>query len=93
MRIVKKAFIKDGFSIQVEDWSEEYPNFPAVLAAYPKEGWRSRFRASVDFGTLDEASAAFEKLCNGGATVFDLDFTVMQRARRVPIDQVLKREE
>ena len=94
MKVIKNHRIDDGFSIQLEDWHEDFPSFPATIAVYPKDGWRTHFRAQVDFPTLDEAASAFEKLCSGDAKVFDFCFTVMQKGGiRVPMMQVLKRDD
>ena len=93
MTILKKAFTSDEFSIQLEDWRDDFTVYPIIIAAYPKGKWRFRFRADCDFKTLEEAERAFAALCEGLATVFDYDFTVMiPGGRRISIKEKIERE-
>ncbi len=88
MKILQKGFTKDGFSIQLEDWSEDFTTYKYKfdIGAYPKGNWNKRFRAQCEFEDKAEAVKAFEELLNGYVTVFDLAFTVMvSGGNRIPI--------
>lgn len=80
MKILKKGFTNNDFSIQLEDWSEDFQNFPYkfTIGAYPKGLWNKRFRSQCEFKDKTEAEKTFEELLNNTKTVFDFDFTVMK---------------
>ena len=94
MKILKKGFTNDEFSIQLEDWSMDFPNskYQFMIGAYPKGNWKNRFRSQCEFENISDAEIVFENLLNN-KTVFDFDFTVMKAGgNRVPITSVdLKR--
>lgn len=81
MTILEKGIMKDGTQIQLEDWSEEYPNLKGkTLAAYPiakrslegsfapKEG--KTFRCCFTFREA-VAKEVFEKLKEGKEELID----------------------
>lgn len=93
MKILEKAFTNDEFSIQLEDWREDYSFKPVTIAAYPKGKWPFRFRAWCDYETMEEAEKAFHDLRNGGITVFDVAFvTSIPGGKRVPMVEKIKAE-
>jgi hypothetical protein len=94
MKILQKGFTENEFSIQLEDWSEDFDTYKYVytIGAYPKGNWKNRVRCQCDFIDKNEAIDVFENLLAGNKTVFDYDFTIMKASRRIPIkDAELKR--
>ena len=83
-KILEKAVMPDGTHIQIEDWSEVYPETYAVpmIAAYPKSKrdatwWRrgESFRLQLDreFKSLTEVQETFERLRYGVLSLEDLE--------------------
>jgi uncharacterized protein YxeA len=94
MKILQKGFTENEFSIQLEDWSEDFDTYKYkyTIGAYPKGGWTKRVRFQCDFTDKNEALVIFEKLLDGSKTVFDYDFTFLKSSIRIPIkDAELKR--
>ena len=91
MKILQKGFTKNEFSIQLEDWSEDFDVFKYkyTIGAYPRGKWRNRVRCQCSFVNKNEATNAFKQLLEGNKTVFDYDFTIMQMGgNRISIKDV-----
>lgn len=83
MIIIKKGFMPDTTSIQIEDWSEDYyfHNESDTLAAYPtatrdipgtwapKRG--KRFRLEMTFKSKEVTEQAFDDLIHGRKALTD----------------------
>ena len=84
MRVIRKAIMKDGTHIQIEDWSENYSfvKFADTIAAYPTVRGE-RLRAEKRFDSAEATSKAFEKLLNG-ASLETFGFTKKKAGRDVP---------
>lgn len=77
MKIVKKGFMPDTTSIQIEDWSEDYlfHNESDTIAAYPTAKsdfpgtWKPKrgqsFRLDMTFCNKEAAERAFDDLIHG----------------------------
>lgn len=83
MVVTKKAVLPDGTTIQIEDWSKDYPFYKAncTLAAYPKSKadiagmfapkFGERFRAEFEFETAKLCETAFSELQSGNKILAD----------------------
>jgi len=84
MKAIKRGTLPDGSTVQVEDWSSDYPElctYADTVAAYPKstkthEGQYApklglKLRVSFHFESKSEADEAFEKLVSGEAVLQD----------------------
>lgn len=81
MKVLVRGIMNNGTKIQVEDWSEDYPNRPFTLGTYalskksfkgqfaPKEDETWRFQFS--FKTLEDVTNAFNELLNGHKELID----------------------
>jgi len=88
MKVVIKDKMPDGTDIQIEDWSENYPNvhkFGDLVVAYPISKYITldehirqgeRFRCELNFKTHEQALEAFENLKNGTKTLLDYDLYI-----------------
>ena len=77
-KIRATAKMPDDTAIQLEDWSDVYPDNPElawVIGAYPNSvsfGRKGRtFRLTISFDTDSEAVGAFEALNRGEKTLAD----------------------
>lgn len=88
----------DGTAIQIEDWSEVYPDiYPqdSTLAAYPISKWSipgafapkagEQFRAGFDFPDCRACKKAFEELSSGKKTLADFVEHLERREYRAAI--------
>ena len=84
LKVCRTGAMPDGTAVQIEDWSEVYPNiYPqaSTLAAYPISKWSipgafapkagEQFRAGFDFPDCRACAKAFEDLCAGTKTLAD----------------------
>lgn len=70
MKVLKKSKTLNGIDIQIEDWSENYPelcSYADTIAAYPPkiENPKDGFRLELRFNREDEALEAFKSLESG----------------------------
>ena len=83
-KILEKAVMPDGTKIQIEDWTEVYPNIITLpmIAAYPKSKvdatwWRrgETFRLQLDrnFASATEVEETFQRLQYGVVSLEDLE--------------------
>lgn len=84
MKAIRRGTLPDGATVQVEDWSTDYPEirtYGDTLAAYPKskathEGQYAPklgrvIRVAFQFDSECEANEAFDKLVHGEAVLQD----------------------
>ena len=83
MKILQKATMKNGTTLQREEWSENYSfmAYGATVAAYPisKESINrpfepkigEKFRLAMHFENTEEAEKCFEQLKNGEKALKD----------------------
>lgn len=84
LKVCRKGVMPDGTAIQIEDWSDVYPDiYPQnnTLAAYPISKWSipgafapkagEQFRAGFDFPDCRACAKAFEDLTSGTKTLAD----------------------
>lgn len=81
--IIATAKMEDDTGIQLEDWSDKSPgtSYAYAVGAYPKAKHDSgrqfgpsrggEFRLTINFGNLNEAQEAFQKLYMGEASLLD----------------------
>lgn len=83
MKVLERAKTIEGFDIQVEDWSENYPSFIIHdIAIYPiaaktsKSKWiegGKTFRLHLSrFNSIEEVYQTFNDLQTGNKTIADL---------------------
>lgn len=70
MKVLKKSKTLSGIDIQIEDWSENYPelcSYADTIAAYPPkiENPKDGFRLLLRFNGEDEALEALKSLESG----------------------------
>jgi hypothetical protein len=85
MKVLRKAAMKDGTPVQIEDWSEDYSfyEYGEHIAAYPTVRGR-RIRAELQTGSTEQAKEIFEKLLDGD-TLEQHGFTVKRIGYNVPL--------
>jgi hypothetical protein len=84
MTITKKGQMPDGTTLQIEDWSQDYPatfSKDSILATYPVCQWPvqipfgpklgERFRAELSFASAEECERAFAQLVSGEKRLAD----------------------
>lgn len=84
MKVLRKATLKDGTPIQIEDWSEGYSfyEYGEHIAAYPTVRGRT-IRAELRAGSTEQAKEIFEKLLDGD-TLEQHGFTAKNKGYDVP---------
>ena len=98
LKVCCKGAMPDGTVVQIEDWSEVYPNiYPqaSMLAAYPVSKWSisgafapkagEQFRAGFDFHDCHACAQAFEDLTTGAKTLADFVDCLERREYRAAI--------
>lgn len=98
LKVCCKGMTPDGTAIQIEDWSEVYPDiYPqaSTLAAYPVSKWSipgsfapkagEQFRAGFDFPDCHACAQAFEDLTAGAKTLADFVDCLERREYRAAI--------
>lgn len=86
MKVLQRGQMPDGTSVQIEEWSENYSIYAygSMVAAYPRNRFDEKFRASKTFESAEEAEKAFAALKNGDKTLADFGFTSKESGRDVP---------
>ena len=98
LKVCCEGSMPDGTAIQIEDWSEVYPDiYPqaSTLAAYPISKWSipgmfapkagEQFRAGFDFPDCCACAQAFEDLTSGEKTLADFLDHLERREYRAAI--------
>lgn len=88
---ITKGQMPDGTEVQIEEWSETYSFYAygSLVAAYPKNRYGEKVRASKIFVTAEEAAKAFNALKNGDKALADFNFTVKESGRDIPYQEKL----
>lgn len=91
MKVLQMGQMPDGTEIQIEEWSETYLFYVygSLVAAYPKNRYGEKVRASKIFVTAEEAAKAFNALKNGDKTLADFNFTAKESGRDIPYQEKL----
>lgn len=83
MKVLERAIMPNGTSIQIEDWSNDYSVYPyaSTLASYPKSKAthkgdfapkeNEKYRFHFQFKSYEETKKALEDLLSGEKSLID----------------------
>ena len=91
MKVLQRGQMPDGTEAQIEEWSENYSFYAygSLVAAYPKNRYGEKVRASKIFESAEESAKAFNALKNGDKTLSDFNFTAKESGRDIPYQEKL----
>lgn len=91
MKVLQRGQMPDGTEVQIEEWSENYLFYVygGLVAAYPKNRYGEKVRASKIFVSAEEAAKTFNALKNGDKTLADFGFTAKESGRDIPYQEKL----